>query len=135
MQRSKPLPDRIIFSFADSILQSIVILLFCIAMLLSMFTKDPRLIYAMYLPIALGIIQLLSAVVRIFNYAPVRIRKLLYFYWLGVLIVLFVICIISSANFEYMQYILLILSAVLGMGYCCLSWYHSFYLSKKTNHV
>jgi len=104
-------------------------------MLLSRFTKDTRLIYAMYLPVVLGIMQVLSAMVRTFNSGSDQIKKLLYFYWLGVLIVLFVICIISSANFEYMQYILLILSAVLGMGYCSLSWYHSFYLYKKRNHV
>ena len=91
-------------------------------------------IYAMYLPVALGIMQVLGAMIRTFNNSQSLIKQLLRFYWLGVGIVLFVICIIKSDNFEYMQYIILILSPVLGIGYCCLSWYHSYYLYKKSNH-
>lgn len=134
MQNSTPLRDRIIISFADSMLQSIIILLFCLAILLSRFTKDPRLIYAMYLPFAVGLLQLISAVVRTSNSNMGILRKLLRFYWVGVWIVFSMIGWMYFDNYTLLAYLLAILSAILGIYYCCLSWYHSLYLAKKNNH-
>ncbi len=135
MQSSKSFPGQIIISFIDSILQSILILVYFITLFSGMFTQQYGFVYSMLLPGILGIIQLISAVVRMFDSSSVTIRIFLYRYWFGVLIAFLVMCWIGFDNSKYVLYTLMILSGLLAIGYCCLSWYHSFYLSKKTNHV
>lgn len=100
-----------------------------------MFTQQYGFVYSMLLPGIVGIMQLISAIVRMFDSSSVTIRNFLYRYWFGVLIAFLVMCWIGFDNSKYLLYILMILSGLLAIGYCCLSWYHSLYLYKKTNHV